>query len=79
MLAYVCYTGSMVGVDVKGEPVLNQPLVARVNPWLIVAIVAVVLLLAAMLMAPAALHGLNMLLQSHHFHIDTCSGAQGPC
>jgi uncharacterized protein (DUF2236 family) len=52
----------------------------RVNPWFVVAIVAVVLLVAAVgLLAPMVLHTMNGFLQGPQQMAPNCGGTLAPC
>jgi len=74
MLAVISYIGSMIGIPVKGEAFVTQAMVARVNPWLLVVIVAVVLLMAAVVLGVSS-HALAW-PWSHQL---ACTGSPGPC
>jgi hypothetical protein len=78
----VCYTGAMVGDPVKGEALVIQARVARVHPWLLLAIVAIILLLtAALLIASQSglTHAMSSLLQRPAPLAGNCLGGTVIC
>jgi len=54
---------------------VNQAIVSRVNPWLLVVIVAVLLVAVAVLLAPAVLHAMNVVLPQS----GACAGTPSGC
>jgi hypothetical protein len=73
-IAFVCYTGSMIGFRMKGDRAVNSAMVARINPWLVVAIVAAIVLLAAAVFGVSA-HALAW----PWGHELACGSSIGPC
>jgi hypothetical protein len=50
-----------------------------VNPWLIAALVAVLLVMTAVLLTPMALHAMQGFLQVLAPHASNCPGTPVPC
>ena len=58
---------------------MNQAFVSRVNFWLLVAFVAVLLVVAAVLLAPSAMHAVGGTLQGPQQMAPVCGSSAGPC
>jgi hypothetical protein len=61
---------------------VSQATVSRINPWILVAIVATLIVLASALLVvsePGMIHALNSLLQSPARMAPVCNGAPTPC
>jgi hypothetical protein len=63
----------------KGEPAVNQALISRFNFWLLVAFVAVLVVVAAVLLGPTAMHAMNGMLQGPQRMAPLCGVSYGPC
>jgi hypothetical protein len=58
---------------------VDQPTAFRVNPWLLMAIVVALLVVAAVLLAPTALHAMSGMLQGPQQMAPWCGVSGGGC